>query len=226
MTPLRSAAADHAIASWVTGELTGALALAALCDTLAAPNVSCGLVSREREVVAVTGSRLSLPERQLLERVALATAPWRAFHKRSDDAWSVVVGDAPAGGSAAWLVCEPVGQTNLDSHAVLVCVGHHDAPRDEIMVRLPALAVACAAIVDAERTAERARDHAHSLKNGLAAILGNIEFACDLAVSPESIAANHADLLEAITHVREAAQRMKKPLEGLVTNVVGVRPQR
>lgn len=215
MSPLRSAAAEHAIASWVTGELAGALALAALCETLAAPNVTCGLVSREKELVVVTGSRLTLAERQLLQRVAHATAPWRAFHTRSEDVWSVVVGDAPAGGSAAWVVCEPVGQSNLDAHASLVCVGHHDAPRDEIMVKLPAIAVACGVIVEAERTTERARDLAHRLKNGLAAILGNIDYACDLAGAPDATAASHADLVEALSNVREAAHAMNKPLEAL-----------
>lgn len=223
------AAIDRALAAWATEDLTAAQALAAICAELAAsPGVTGGLVVRdadgteEGDVVVFTARPMSARDRRLVERVARATAPWRGYHRKDDDGWRKVLGAEADRCERTWLAVEPVGPSGADGHAALVVMGTGEEHRDGLLIALPGLAKACAPIVAARRAEQRVRHHVHRLKNGLAAVMANIEYATDLVQGLEeppaggtSSPTDRGHLDEALALAHEAAKQMTAGLDAL-----------
>ena len=204
---------DHAVVSFFVGDVNVVDALEAIVAALERTETRCVIVRDNGDVVVGARSR-SL--RQPLARVPVFANGNRLYVTAREDKLGVVFEDAPPAG-AEWLVSEPIPD-DPGRRAAIVVLGM-GASADEVLLRLPRLAKACAAMLTRDRSDAMAWKLTHGLNNLLAGAIANAEYAASLVetIGTGAIptAEERADIVHAIENTREGVKKMVATLKTL-----------
>jgi hypothetical protein len=213
---------EPVLARAMTGEYDCNTAVLAVCTAIERRGIACGLVrpaGEGRNEAIVSGGERAARETDLLATVARLTAPHRAYHTPNDDRWNELFGgNEMLRARASWLACEPVVSSSGSHVAVLVLIGESESHRDEVLLALPAVARACAALLGQEHRFSRIEQITHVMNNLLTSIIVNVSYASHLVEEQDGAAtlpgpaetreAARVDLVQALQHSTDAAKQL------------------
>ncbi len=203
---------DRALAAWVLGDQVSRATLTSLAAIVEGRDALAALVQRDGDAVDVVATDASAREASLLTRIEGIVAPRRAFHTPRDDRWASLWGGHAHAGSAAWVACEPVLE-GPKTRATIVVVGFDEKRRDEVLMSLPRLARVSATVLTREENERLSGTATHAIRNLLASLLVNGEYALSLVdeggkEDADSASTRRAHLVEAVRNTLHAAQQL------------------
>jgi hypothetical protein len=201
---------ERVLARSMMGEDGTVASLHGICSVLQSRGVVC-------EVVRHAVDEKLEGRAALFARIVRRTAPNRAFLTASDEAWTQLMTSTAAVPNAAWIACEPVVADDGSRNATVVAIGENDLQRDELLILLPKIARACAAILAREDQAVFVSKLTHVMNNLLTSVIVNIGYASHLLSEAEAVGADEQavvsvsgaerdDLVQAMNNARDSSK--------------------
>jgi len=207
---------DEALARWATGDADARSTREVVHAELERLSVIGTLVRAGR--ADTEGPRESEPaiSTQRIAR-ALGERCWgqRLLVTPSDASWPKASSEPVSTPSPAWIACEP-----LELDTTLVAVGWDTESMNDALAVLPRIARALGALASSEDADAEAARQAHALKNLLAGVMANVEYASFLLeksapTDGDESHDGHDDLFVALRNALGAAARMTPHIDAM-----------